>query len=186
MSPQLVIERDQLISLRFHFSLQKILDWRRTQLELEEAKFRQAMEAVAAVDRARAELEAAAVTAELEVRRWTQSPAAISTLFGDYRLHVRSQEQALAARRVECARRPRPSRRRCWRLAGGAAFWSGSASGGWPSGKRRRIVSWMRSLRNPTWRNGARLRPGACPPCPPIMKCMTPDTLVETALPPCR
>jgi hypothetical protein len=90
---------------RFVFSLQKILDWRRTQLELEEAKFRQAMEAVAAVDRARAEVEAGAVKAELEVRGWDKVAGRDLHALGDYRLHVHSQERALEARRDECARR---------------------------------------------------------------------------------
>ena len=89
---------------RFHFQLQKVLDWRRTQLELEEARFRQAAEAVAAVDRARAELEAAAVKTEVEVRRWDRVGGCDLHALGDYRLHVHAREQALAARRVECSR----------------------------------------------------------------------------------
>ena len=88
----------------FRFALQKILDWRRMQLELEEAKFRQALEAVAAVDRARAEVEAAAVKAELEVRGWDKVAGRDLHALGDYRLHVHSQEQVLAVRRAECAR----------------------------------------------------------------------------------
>lgn len=88
----------------FRFALQKILDWRRTQLEVEEVKFRRAAEAVAAVDRARAEVQAAAVAAELEVRGWDQVAGRDLHALGDYRLHVHSQEQALDARRAECVR----------------------------------------------------------------------------------
>src|SRR5689334_1283328 len=88
----------------FAFSLQKILDWRRTQLDLEEAKLRQAMEGVAAVDRAHAELEAAAVKAEFEIRSRDTVAGRDLHALGDYRTHVHSQEQVLAARRAECAR----------------------------------------------------------------------------------
>jgi hypothetical protein len=92
------------MSARFRFPLEKILEWRRTQLELEEAKYRQAAEAVAAIDRARAEVEAAAVKTEFEVRRWDAVAGRDLHALGDYRLHVHSQEQALAARRGECVK----------------------------------------------------------------------------------
>jgi flagellar biosynthesis chaperone FliJ len=39
----------------FRFSLQKVLDWRKTELELAEMRFKQAMTALAELDRARAE-----------------------------------------------------------------------------------------------------------------------------------
>jgi hypothetical protein len=42
---------------RFHFPLQRVLDWRRTQLEIEEAKFRQATAALAALDHATTPLD---------------------------------------------------------------------------------------------------------------------------------
>ena len=106
----------------FRFPWQKMLDWRRTQLALEEAKFRQAVEAVAAVDRARAEVAAAAVKAELEVRGWEKVAGRDLHALGDYRLHVHSQEQVLARRRAECARHAAAQEaamleaRRCCRL----------------------------------------------------------------------
>ena len=89
---------------RFHFPLEKILQWRRTQLEMEEAKYRQSLEAVAAIDRAHAEVEAAAVKAEVEVRRRDAVAGCDLHALGDYRLHVRSRQGALAARRVESSR----------------------------------------------------------------------------------
>jgi hypothetical protein len=92
------------MSDQFHFPLQKVLDWRRTQLEIEEAKFRQASEAVAAVDRARAEVQATAAQAELEVRRWDGVAGRDLHALAGYRLHARAQDQALAAKRVECSR----------------------------------------------------------------------------------
>ena len=54
----------------FRFPLQKVLDWRKTQLELEEARFQRQLAALAAIDRAYAEMEASGIRAEVEVRRW--------------------------------------------------------------------------------------------------------------------
>jgi hypothetical protein len=88
----------------FRFPLEKVLDWRRTQLELEEAAFRQRMAVLAAAEHARAQMEAAATTTEAEVRRWNTVSGADLAAFGDFRLHARAQEAALAARRAECAR----------------------------------------------------------------------------------
>jgi flagellar export protein FliJ len=89
---------------RFHFPLQRVLDWRRTQLEIEEAKFRQATATLAAVDHARAELEAGAVRTEFEVRRWDPVGGDDLAAFGAYRIRVRQEEVRLAAKRSECAR----------------------------------------------------------------------------------
>ena len=89
---------------RFHFPLQKVLDWRRTQLEIEEEKFRQRAEAVAAVEWARAELEAGAVHAECEVRRWDPVGGDDLRALGEYRAHVRAEEARLTAERAERAR----------------------------------------------------------------------------------
>ena len=52
----------------FRFSLQNVLDWRRCELELEEAKLRRQAAAIAELDRARAELESEGIAAELSVR----------------------------------------------------------------------------------------------------------------------
>ncbi len=88
----------------FRFRLEKALDWRRTQLELEEAKLRERTAALAAVDAARAELDAAAVKAEMEVRHWNPVSGSDLRSLADFRVHVRQRGQALAARRAECAR----------------------------------------------------------------------------------
>jgi hypothetical protein len=88
----------------FRFSLDRVLDWRRTQLELEENRFRQRAAALAAIDRARAEVEAAAVAADLEVRRWSLVAGADLSALDEFRKHARSQQELLAARRAACAR----------------------------------------------------------------------------------
>jgi len=56
----------------FRFPLEKVLDWRRSELDLAELKFQQLTAAVAAVDGALAELETAGIRAEILVRDWSQ------------------------------------------------------------------------------------------------------------------
>jgi hypothetical protein len=85
----------------FRFQLQKVLDWRRTQLELEESRFRQAAEAVAELDRARAALSASGVRAETELRTHTSVAALELEALGEFRLHVQRREHVLATQRME-------------------------------------------------------------------------------------
>lgn len=89
---------------RFQFPLQKVLDWRKTQLELEEARFRQRAAELGAVERARAELQASAVHTEYEVRKWGSVAGDDLGALAAYRAHVKAEECRLAARRAECAR----------------------------------------------------------------------------------
>ena len=89
----------------FRFPLQKALEWRGTQLELEEARFRQATEAVANLDRARAALQSAGAQAELELRAQRSVTAPELEALGEFRLHVRRREHEIAARKAEAMRR---------------------------------------------------------------------------------
>jgi flagellar biosynthesis chaperone FliJ len=89
---------------RFHFPLQRVLDWRRTELEIEEAKFRQGLTTLAAIHHARVELEAGAVRMECEVRRWDPVDGADLAALGRRRARVRWEEARLAAKRSECAK----------------------------------------------------------------------------------
>ena len=112
------------------FPLEKVLDWRRTQLELEEAAFRQRMAVLAAADRARAELEAAAATTEVEVRRWNPVAGARSR-----RLRRFPPARACAGGRAGRApRRVRP------RSRGAAGVDAGSAPPLPPSGALERAA----------------------------------------------
>jgi flagellar export protein FliJ len=85
----------------FRFRLGKVLDWRRQQMEHEEAGFKQQTAALAEMDGVRAALEAAGIHAELEVRTW--SPLAGNDLIAlaGFRLHTRKQEQEIARLRAE-------------------------------------------------------------------------------------
>jgi len=88
----------------FRFPLQKVLDWRRTQLELAEARFQRQIAALAAIDRAYAEMEASGIRAEVEVRRWDPLAGRDLAALGRFRLLVQSREKQMALQRAECQR----------------------------------------------------------------------------------
>jgi hypothetical protein len=89
---------------RFQFPLERVLDWRRKQLELEEARFQQAVANVATVDKARLELETGVAQAETAVREWGRVAAWELRALAEYRAHVRDEEARLAVRRAQCER----------------------------------------------------------------------------------
>jgi GAF domain-containing protein len=89
----------------FRFRLEKVLDWRRGELELAELKLQQLAAAVAAVDRAREELEAAGIRAETLVRDWSPLCGSDLAALDGFRFHVRKKNAELAARRAECVER---------------------------------------------------------------------------------
>jgi len=86
----------------FRFPLQKALDWRTTELELEEARFKLQVAALAALDRERAGWEAAGISAEIQVRGWSPLAGGDLTALGNFRLNVKQRETEVDARRVEC------------------------------------------------------------------------------------
>jgi hypothetical protein len=87
----------------FHFSLERVLEWRRTQLEIEEAKYQQRLAAVAALDRARAEMEASGIRAEVQVRAWHPLAGNDLAALSVFRRSVRAKEKQIALRRAESA-----------------------------------------------------------------------------------
>lgn len=86
----------------FRFRLERVLAWRRSQLDLAEIEFRQLTAAVAAVDQALAELETAGLRAEILVRDWSPVCGRDLAALGSFRLHVRKKNAELAMRRAEC------------------------------------------------------------------------------------
>ncbi|MGD0499300.1 MAG: hypothetical protein ABSC23_12785 [Bryobacteraceae bacterium] len=84
----------------FRFRLDKVLDWRRTQLELEEDKFKQECAAVAELDRLRAAWEASGIKAEMQIRQWGQVTGGDLAALGAFRQRVKTQETEIAARRA--------------------------------------------------------------------------------------
>jgi len=89
----------------FRFPLEKVLDWRRSELGVAEAKLQQLAAAVAAVDRARAELDAAGIREEALVRKWSPLSGSDLAALGGFRLHVRKRHAELAAERAACVGR---------------------------------------------------------------------------------
>jgi hypothetical protein len=90
--------------MTFRFRLEKVLAWRRTQFEIEESRYRQALAGLASLDHARAELEASAIQAEVQVRAWNRVEGSDLAALDGFRRAVRSKEQTIAARRVESAK----------------------------------------------------------------------------------
>lgn len=86
---------------RFRFRLESVLAWRASQLEAEELRLRQLVEARAAVEREMAEVEAGRREAERQVRGAANLTAADLWALSAYREAARAQTAALDARRRE-------------------------------------------------------------------------------------
>ena len=89
---------------QFSFRLEKALDWRRQQLELAENRYKRQAAVLADLDRARAELEASAIRAEVQVRAWTPLAGRDLGALARFREHVSHTERTLTARHVVCER----------------------------------------------------------------------------------
>jgi flagellar biosynthesis chaperone FliJ len=86
----------------FQFPLEKVLNWRRTQLEIEQAKLQRLVAQRNALDRVRAELDAASVQTESEVRRWGSIAGGDLAALSAFRRHVSVKEREIAGHRAEC------------------------------------------------------------------------------------
>lgn len=89
----------------FKFRLERVLEWRRTQLQLEEDNFRKQHAILAGLDRQYAELEAAGTQAEQVVRAWNPVAAGDLEALGSFRLHIKAREMETAVPRNEARRR---------------------------------------------------------------------------------
>jgi hypothetical protein len=89
----------------FHFPLERALEWRRTQLDVEEAKFKLETAALAELDRLRAELEASGIKTELQVREWDPVMGRDLAALGDFRLRVQAREAEIALERAAQVRK---------------------------------------------------------------------------------
>jgi len=89
----------------FQFRLEKALEVRRRQLELEENRFQLQTAALAELDRTRAELEATAIRAEVQVRGWDPLSGRDLAALTSFRAHAENQQRILATRRAEQQRR---------------------------------------------------------------------------------
>ena len=89
----------------FRFPLKKVLDWRRVQLGVEEARYKQQAAELAGLDRERAELEAAGIRTEVQVRAWNPVAGHELGALDAFRAHVKARETEIALRRMESARK---------------------------------------------------------------------------------
>ena len=85
----------------FRFPLQKALDLRARQLELEEAKLQQTAAALAAVDRERERLLKRRADAEALVRGGTAVAGEVLAALGAFRLHTDAEAKRIAQRRTQ-------------------------------------------------------------------------------------
>lgn len=89
----------------FRFTLEKALNLRRLQLELEEAKFQEQAAALVALDRERDEMRVSRANAEAHVRAGGSSYGRDLAALGAFGLHVQSKEKDIAQRRVDCEKK---------------------------------------------------------------------------------
>ena len=95
----------------FRFRLQRVLELRRTQLEVEEARYQQRTAELAALDRTRAEVEASGIRAEIQVREWSPVAGHELAALDRFRLHVKAREADLVVQRMACVRKVDEQRR---------------------------------------------------------------------------
>jgi flagellar export protein FliJ len=88
----------------FRFRLARVLEWRQTELALAETRFRRQTAALAALDRARAALDASAIRAEMQVREAPRIEGADLAALHAFRQHIARSRAALAASRVQAQR----------------------------------------------------------------------------------
>ena len=83
----------------FRFPLQKALDLRRTQLTLQESRYRQQLAEVGALDRTRAEAEASGLRAEIEIRQSSSVRGSDLAALDCFRLRVKRDQARIALQR---------------------------------------------------------------------------------------
>ena len=88
----------------FRFPLQKVLELRRTQLELEEVQYRRQLAMLTDLDRERTELEAAGKIAERQIREWNPVAGSELEALGGFRLYVQRKDVEMAGARAECVK----------------------------------------------------------------------------------
>ena len=90
---------------RFQFRLERVLAWRRMQLEVEEAKHQQRIAELRQLESERSEMEAAGIRTEVEVRSWSPLAGCDLEALARFRRHLAGQEKQLARRSEEARQR---------------------------------------------------------------------------------
>jgi hypothetical protein len=89
----------------FRFPLERVLAWRRTQLEVEENRYLQELAALAALQDRMAGLATAGESAETAVRTWNPVAGLELESLGRYRLHLKAEAFRLKMDEDEARRR---------------------------------------------------------------------------------
>src|SRR5262249_11131505 len=131
-----------------------VLDWRQTQLELEEAKLQQAMAALLQLDRLRADVEAEAIRAEAELRASPLVSGHDLAALGGFRLRVKGREHEIDQRRDQGRNHVAEQQVRMLEARRRARLLDARGSGVRPNDSRLNRASSNRWHRNPTWRSG--------------------------------
>lgn len=146
----------------FRFPLEKVLNWRQTQLGIEEAKFQRLIAQRNALGRAREDLESSALQAQNEVRRWNPVAAGDLAALSGFQRHVSAKEQELARYLAECEKEIEEQRRvmleaqrRCRLLE----RLKENRKAGWQSGVDREIEQIAAESYLARWTRERRLRP---------------------------
>ena len=86
----------------FRFALERVLDWRRMELDQAEMAFKQQSAALAEIDRQRAQTETADLRAQMEVRAWRPVSGVDLAALGEFQVESRRRQQKLYASRQQC------------------------------------------------------------------------------------
>lgn len=89
----------------FQFRLEKVLTWRRTQLEVAESRYRQQMAELAGLDRALADFQSGALDSEKRVSQCNPLTGRDLAALAEFRRHARNQEQSFLAMRQQISQR---------------------------------------------------------------------------------
>ena len=89
----------------FRFRLDKALEWRRAQLDIEEARYKREIVALAELDRRRDALLDSSRRAETQVREWDGVTGRDLAALGEFRLQVKAREREIASQRADQLKR---------------------------------------------------------------------------------
>ena len=89
----------------FRFRLERALDWRRMQFELEEAAYKRELASLNELDRAGAALSSEAALVEARIREAPDVSGGDLIAFGSYRLGLAARKEDLKVKHAEASRR---------------------------------------------------------------------------------
>jgi hypothetical protein len=89
----------------FRFLLERALDWRRMQFEMEEAAYKRELASLNELDRAETALTSEAALVEARIREAQDVSGKDLIAFGSYRLGLTARKEDLKVKRAEASRR---------------------------------------------------------------------------------